>query len=139
MMKCHLRLQELYNQLSDEDSEEVAKKCATTLIQEMELFCNFCGQRYATNDGSLQALRCSHIFHEKCLQSFLNGSENPSCPKCQCKAILMDNISVRTSSVSSGNGVEPSPITGKKKFYPVSLPTINLGRYFLVVGEDGPL
>lgn len=114
-MKCHLRLQELYVQLADEDSEEVAKKCATTLIQEMELFCNFCGQRYAVYDDSLQALRCSHIFHEKCLQSFLNGSENPSCPKCQCRAILMDNISVRTSSVSSGNGGE-TPVAGKDSF-----------------------
>lgn len=65
MMKCHLRLQELYAQLSDEDSEEIASKSCVSLIQEMELFCNFCGQRYGDHDDSLQALRCSHIFHEK--------------------------------------------------------------------------
>lgn len=60
-----MRLQELYNQLADEDSEELARKACIALIQEMELFCNFCGQRYAIKENSLQALRCSHIFHEK--------------------------------------------------------------------------
>jgi NADH pyrophosphatase NudC (nudix superfamily) len=65
MMKCHLRLQDLYNQLDDEESEELARKSATVLIQEMELFCNFCGQRFGIQDESLQALRCSHIFHER--------------------------------------------------------------------------
>lgn len=88
MMKCHLRLQELYNQLSDEDSEEVARKAATALVQEMELFCNFCGQRYGVKGDSLQALRCSHIFHERYalpLHTFayisLSGVCISSCPK----------------------------------------------------------
>lgn len=65
MMKCHLRLKDLYGQLSDENSEEIASKACISLIQEMELFCNFCGQRLGKHDDSLQALRCSHIFHEK--------------------------------------------------------------------------
>lgn len=64
-MKCHQRLQELYAQLADEDSEEAARRATVALVQEMELFCNFCGQRYAENDDALQALRCSHIFHER--------------------------------------------------------------------------
>ncbi|KAH7720893.1 rapsyn protein 1 [Aphelenchoides avenae] len=110
MMKCHLRLQELYNQLSDDDSEEVARKAATALVQEMELFCNFCGQRYGVKNDSLQALRCSHIFHERCLHKFLSEGNNQNCPKCQCKAILMDSISVRTSSISSGNPEEVEPV-----------------------------
>uniref|UniRef100_A0A1I7VLE5 Rapsyn_N domain-containing protein n=1 Tax=Loa loa TaxID=7209 RepID=A0A1I7VLE5_LOALO len=50
MMKCHLRLQDLYNQLNDEDSEELARRAVTSLTQEMELFCNFCGQRYGLQD-----------------------------------------------------------------------------------------
>uniref|UniRef100_A0A915Q4Y5 RING-type domain-containing protein n=1 Tax=Setaria digitata TaxID=48799 RepID=A0A915Q4Y5_9BILA len=101
MMRCHLRLQDLYNQLTDEDSEELARRAVTSLTQEMELFCNFCGQRYGLYDNSLQALRCSHIFHESCLQTYLAECSNPNCPKCQCKAILMDSISVSTPSVSS--------------------------------------
>ncbi|VIO93983.1 Uncharacterized protein BM_BM2318 [Brugia malayi] len=101
MMKCHLRLQDLYNQLNDEDSEELARKAVTSLTQEMELFCNFCGQRYGLYDDSLQALRCSHIFHERCLQAYLAECLNPNCPKCQCKAVLMDSVSVSTLSVSS--------------------------------------
>ncbi|CAD5210153.1 unnamed protein product [Bursaphelenchus okinawaensis] len=100
MMKCHQRLQDLYNQLSDEESEEVAKRTATVLIQEMELFCNFCGQRYGANDESLQALRCSHIFHERCLSQFLASDQSQNCPKCQCRAVLMDNMSLKTSSDS---------------------------------------
>uniref|UniRef100_A0A914UN04 RING-type domain-containing protein n=1 Tax=Plectus sambesii TaxID=2011161 RepID=A0A914UN04_9BILA len=97
MLKCHLRLQELYRQLCDEDSEDIAKKAVTSLTQEMELFCNFCGQRYGLKDESLQALRCSHIFHERCLHNHLTQRENKTCPKCQCKAILMDNISIQLS------------------------------------------
>lgn len=65
MLKAHGRLGAIYGSLADEESEEVAKKAATGLVQEMELFCNFCGQRYALSDNSLQALPCSHIFHEK--------------------------------------------------------------------------
>lgn len=71
MLKCHLRLQDLYMQLSDEDSEEITKKAIISLTQEMELFCNFCGQTYGLKDNSLQALRCSHIFHEKSVINFL--------------------------------------------------------------------
>lgn len=70
MMKSHMRLQNLYNQLNDEDSEELAKRAVTLLTQEMELFCNFCGQRYGLQDDSLQALRCSHIFHERSFNIF---------------------------------------------------------------------
>lgn len=33
MLKCHLRLSELYAQLNDEDSEEVAKRAASALTQ----------------------------------------------------------------------------------------------------------
>ena len=65
MLKCHQRLETLYTELCDDDSEEIARKAVTSLIQEMELFCNFCGQRYALRNESLQALRCSHIFHER--------------------------------------------------------------------------
>ncbi|KAM3718543.1 hypothetical protein ACO02O_10502 [Dirofilaria immitis] len=101
MLKCHLRLQDLYNQLNDEDSEELARRSVVSLTQEMELFCNFCGQRYGLQDDSLQALRCSHIFHEKCLQTYLSECLNPNCPKCQCKAELMESVSVSTPSVSS--------------------------------------
>lgn len=65
MLKCHGRLQRLYQELQDEESEEVASKAITALVQELELFCNFCGQRYGLKDEALQALRCSHIFHER--------------------------------------------------------------------------
>ncbi|CAJ0948805.1 unnamed protein product, partial [Mesorhabditis belari] len=101
MLKCHLRLAELYSQLSDEDSEEVARRAASALTQEMELFCNFCGQRFGLKDESLQALRCSHIFHEKCLHTFLLERADQTCPKCRCRAILSDNISMRTPSICS--------------------------------------
>ncbi|CAG9532182.1 unnamed protein product [Cercopithifilaria johnstoni] len=101
MMKCHQRLQDHYNQLNDEDSEESTRRVITSLVQEMELFCNFCGQRYGLHDDSLQALRCSHIFHERCLQTYLAECTDPNCPKCQCKAVLMNSVSVSTLSVSS--------------------------------------
>jgi hypothetical protein len=66
-MKCHLRLQELYAQLADDDSEEMAAYAACALVEEMGLYCNFCGQRYACGrtEEALQAMHCSHIFHEK--------------------------------------------------------------------------
>ncbi|KAI6242698.1 RING-type domain-containing protein [Aphelenchoides fujianensis] len=101
-LKCYLRLQELYNQLSDEEEENMARKIASALVQEMELYCNFCGLRYGITDECLTALRCSHIYHDKCLSQFLaNSSSDPQCPKCQCRAVLMDDLSVRTSSISS--------------------------------------
>nr|CDJ82423.1 unnamed protein product [Haemonchus contortus] len=101
MLKCHSRLAELYSQLNDEDSEEVARRAASQLTQEMELFCNFCGQRYGMKDESLQALRCSHVFHERCLHTFLLEREDQTCPKCRCRAVLSDNISMRTPSICS--------------------------------------
>ncbi|CAI4229685.1 unnamed protein product [Auanema sp. JU1783] len=101
MLKCHSRLAELYAQLNDEDSEEIARKAASQLTQEMELFCNFCGQRYGIKDDSLQALRCSHIFHERCLHTYLLEREDQTCPKCRCRAVLSDNISMRTPSICS--------------------------------------
>ncbi|EFO26927.2 rapsyn protein 1 [Loa loa] len=101
---------DLYNQLNDEDSEELARRAVTSLTQEMELFCNFCGQRYGLQDVSLQALRCSHIFHERCLQIYLAECLNPNCPKCQCKAVLMDSVSVSTLSVSSFIATPRQPI-----------------------------
>uniref|UniRef100_A0A1I7ZRA3 RING-type domain-containing protein n=1 Tax=Steinernema glaseri TaxID=37863 RepID=A0A1I7ZRA3_9BILA len=119
MLKCHYRLQELYNQLADEDSEEMSKRALTALTQEMELFCNFCGQRYGIHDDSLQALRCSHIFHEKCLHMYLAERENQSCPKCQCRAILMDNISIRTpSQVSAATECSSSGTSKAAPFRP---------------------
>ncbi|MFH4980442.1 hypothetical protein AB6A40_007151 [Gnathostoma spinigerum] len=119
MMKCNLRLQELYNQLSDEDSEEIARRAVTSLTQEMELFCNFCGQRYGLYDDSLQALRCSHIFHERCLHTILTQREDQNCPKCQCKAILMDNISLRTPSVCS-EATDPGSVQSHQEPLPSS-------------------
>uniref|UniRef100_A0A0N5ATC2 RING-type domain-containing protein n=1 Tax=Syphacia muris TaxID=451379 RepID=A0A0N5ATC2_9BILA len=99
MLKCHLRLQDLYNQLSDDDSEETAKEAVTSLTQEMELFCNFCGQCYGLEEDSLQALRCSHIFHEHCLRKYLSERDDETCPKCHHKAVIM-----------SDNFCQPSPI-----------------------------
>ncbi|PAV87999.1 hypothetical protein WR25_20262 isoform D [Diploscapter pachys] len=105
MLKCHLRLADLYSQLNDDDSEEAARTAVSQLTQQMQLFCNFCGQRFATKDASLQALRCSHIFHERCLHTFLLEREDQTCPKCKCRAVattgISDAISMRTPSICS--------------------------------------
>ncbi|CAD6192470.1 unnamed protein product [Caenorhabditis auriculariae] len=112
VLKCHLRLAELYSQLNDDDSEETARRAASRLTQEMQLFCNFCGQRYGTKDESLQALRCSHIFHEKCLHTYLTQRSDQTCPKCRCRAVLSDNISVRSSIASTADLQSPSTSFG---------------------------
>uniref|UniRef100_A0A914GQP5 RING-type domain-containing protein n=1 Tax=Globodera rostochiensis TaxID=31243 RepID=A0A914GQP5_GLORO len=106
MMECHLRLQELYVQLSDNENAEQSVQAQCSLVQEMELFCNFCGQRYGEADESLQALSCSHIFHERCLQKiFVRIGEGPTtCPKCRSRASLMENISLSSSNA-------PTPAT----------------------------
>ncbi|KAI3418752.1 hypothetical protein GPALN_007856 [Globodera pallida] len=106
MMECHLRLQELYVQLSDNENAEQSVQAQCSLVQEMELFCNFCGQRYGEADESLQALSCSHIFHERCLQKiFARIGEGPTtCPKCRSRASLMENISLSSSNA-------PTPAT----------------------------
>lgn len=70
MLKCHWRLQELYKELADEESEEVASRAVTALTRELELYCNYCGQRFGHRDEPLQALPCSHLFHQK----FINFS-----------------------------------------------------------------
>ncbi|UMM16924.1 hypothetical protein L5515_013730 [Caenorhabditis briggsae] len=108
VLKCHLRLAELYSQLNDDDSEEMARRGASRLTQEMQLFCNFCGQRYGLKDESLQALRCSHIFHEKCLHTYLLQRTDQNCPKCRCRAVLSDNISIRSSIASTADVQSPS-------------------------------
>lgn len=97
MLKCEARLQQLFSQLSDEENEEASKRRLTQLTQELGLFCNFCGQRYGFKDESLQALTCSHLFHEKygvlffylctsrffrCLKVYLGARQRKNCPKC---------------------------------------------------------
>uniref|UniRef100_A0A915EAC4 Rapsyn myristoylation/linker region N-terminal domain-containing protein n=1 Tax=Ditylenchus dipsaci TaxID=166011 RepID=A0A915EAC4_9BILA len=110
MMKCHFRLQELFGQLADEDSEEEAGKACISLIQEMELFCNFCGQRYGAKSDSLQALRCLH--------QYLAEGKNKTCPKCQCKAVVMDNLSSSTKTDSSvSSTVEPTTIVEQRPIF----------------------
>lgn len=48
-----------------------------------------------------------NVFFNRCLSKFLSTIENQNCPKCQCRAVLMDNIdSIRTSSASSVIEVE---------------------------------
>ncbi|KAF7635523.1 hypothetical protein Mgra_00005065 [Meloidogyne graminicola] len=103
MMECHSRLYDLYNQLSDQENSAESNRQQRHLIQQMELFCNFCGQRYGEIEESLQALNCSHIFHEKCLQKYLliNGNEPYTCPKCKLGTSLMENISISSSTAQT--------------------------------------
>jgi len=103
MLKCHMRLAELYSQLRDEESEEVARRCVTALTQQMQLFCNFCGQRFGLHDESLQAMTCSHIYHESCLQTFLTERSSHNCPKCQCRATLVEYSDQPTTSAAALN------------------------------------
>lgn len=69
MMECHSRLHELYSQLADDENADACTQAQYQLVQQMELYCNFCAQRYGEADDSLQALNCSHIFHEKLVWS----------------------------------------------------------------------
>ncbi|KAL3073139.1 hypothetical protein niasHT_035415 [Heterodera trifolii] len=103
MMECHQRLQELYIQLSDNENAEQSARDQSLLVREMELFCNFCGQRYGEADESLQALSCSHIFHERCLQKFFVrlGESPTTCPKCRSHTSLMENISLSSSNAQT--------------------------------------
>uniref|UniRef100_A0A915KUE0 RING-type domain-containing protein n=1 Tax=Romanomermis culicivorax TaxID=13658 RepID=A0A915KUE0_ROMCU len=86
-LKCQSRLRKLYESLSDDKKLDGAKKKCLRLVQELQLFCNLCGQRYALKDESLRALPCSHFFHEQCLiarrQSRDSVSNVQPCPKCQ--------------------------------------------------------
>ena len=79
MLKCHARLLQLYTALSDEESADVASKAVTALTQELELFCNLCGQRYGHRDEALQALPCSHLFHQRFVSIFLKKKSNFRC------------------------------------------------------------
>uniref|UniRef100_A0A1I8BLQ7 RING-type domain-containing protein n=1 Tax=Meloidogyne hapla TaxID=6305 RepID=A0A1I8BLQ7_MELHA len=103
MMECHTRLYDLYSQLSDEENSLESNRQQRHLIQQMELFCNFCGQRFGEIEESLQALNCSHIFHEKCLQKYLltNGDGPYSCPKCRMGTSLLENISLSSSTAQT--------------------------------------
>lgn len=94
--------------------------------------------RYGINDELLQALRCSHIFHEKCLHDFLER-QNPNCPKCQCKAVLMENISLGTSSGTSSNNENEanSPGTPSKSRFTFKIFTKKYSEKSLV--KDGPI
>lgn len=104
MMECHSRLHELYSQLADDENADACTQAQYQLVQQMELYCNFCAQRYGEADDSLQALNCSHIFHEKCLQKFFMrlGDGRPcTCPKCRAKTGLMENISLSSSNAQT--------------------------------------
>jgi hypothetical protein len=113
MLKCHMRLQELYAQLRDEDSEEAAHRRVNardgTILQFLrssirsawrfaagaELFAYF-----SRKVGFLiSSLNNTHIDLFRCLHDYLTERANKICPKCQCKAILMDNISIPSASL----------------------------------------
>uniref|UniRef100_UPI00358FDFFC 43 kDa receptor-associated protein of the synapse n=1 Tax=Myxine glutinosa TaxID=7769 RepID=UPI00358FDFFC len=49
------------------------------LVEELELYCGFCGEAVGDRDQRLQALPCAHIYHLRCL----HGNGTKGCPNCR--------------------------------------------------------
>lgn len=66
MRSSHNRLADLYRILRDDENERLQTRLADCLTEEMELVCGVCRDPIADTPGnSIDALPCSHIFHNK--------------------------------------------------------------------------
>lgn len=54
--------------------EEVISQCST---------CSICLDNYDTGDSISVVRVCGHMFHDKCLDLWINRSNNTSCPYCR--------------------------------------------------------
>ena len=65
MLHCHLRMEELYGSLSDQDQAADQSRRGRQLLEDMELMCGVCGQPMGDKPDRLEALACCHIVHTR--------------------------------------------------------------------------
>ena len=65
MLHCHLRMEELYGSLSDQDQAADQSRRGRQLLEDMELMCGVCAQPMGDKPDRLEALACCHIVHTR--------------------------------------------------------------------------
>ncbi|KAL7632023.1 UNVERIFIED_CONTAM: hypothetical protein RMT77_017657 [Armadillidium vulgare] len=88
MRSSHNRLADLYRILRDDENERLQTRLADCLTEEMELVCGVCRDPIADTPGnSIDALPCSHIFHNKCVRDLIGSGDRKKrkriCPDCR--------------------------------------------------------
>ena len=74
----HLRNKTEYNQILNQDELTPSNNCKYVKIYDVD-YCSVCNEQFNENKYVLK--KCGHIYHEKCIDIWLNKKNN--CPLCQ--------------------------------------------------------
>jgi hypothetical protein len=59
----------------------VSKEFIKNLLKETQLSCSICMEDFSEENDELHITQCSHLFHAKCLEMWMNG--HATCPICR--------------------------------------------------------
>ncbi|KAK7477621.1 hypothetical protein BaRGS_00031099 [Batillaria attramentaria] len=93
MLRCHARLQLLYDAAHDASMTHRHGSVVRQLCDEMDLFCGVCDDILGSTPEKVEALTCGHFIHARCVmhlaRSTLGRSGKPRpCPACRRHASL---------------------------------------------------
>ncbi|KAL8599212.1 hypothetical protein ACOMHN_007928 [Nucella lapillus] len=93
MLRCHARLQVLYDVTGDASLKHRHESVMNQLCDEMDLFCGVCNDVMGSTPEKVEPLQCGHFIHGRCVQhlarSTLGRSGKPRpCPACRRHASL---------------------------------------------------
>ncbi|KAK7108231.1 43 kDa receptor-associated protein of the synapse-like [Littorina saxatilis] len=88
MLRCHARLQVLYDVKGDATLTHRHESVLRQLCDEMDLFCGVCDDVMGSTPEKVEPLQCGHFIHGRCVQhlarSTLGRSGRPRpCPACR--------------------------------------------------------
>ncbi|XP_037070888.1 43 kDa receptor-associated protein of the synapse homolog [Pollicipes pollicipes] len=88
LRNTHQQLSGIYTALGDDENARLQERLSSVLTEEMELYCAVCNQPLGQEPGnSLEALPCSHIFHQQCARELMAKGERRKkkriCPQCR--------------------------------------------------------
>lgn len=93
MLRCHARLQVLYDVTGDATLAHRHETVLRQLCDEMDLFCGVCDDVLGSTPEKVEPLQCGHFIHGRCVQhlarSTLGRSGKPRpCPTCRRHASM---------------------------------------------------
>lgn len=67
MLRCHARLQVLYDVTGDASLSHRHGSVVRQLCDEMDLFCGVCDDILGTTPENVEPLTCGHFIHARCV------------------------------------------------------------------------
>lgn len=105
MLRCHARLQVLYDAIGDATLAHRHESVLRQLCDEMDLFCGVCDEVLGSTPEKVEPLPCGHFIHGRCVQhlarSTLGRSGKPRpCPTCRRHASINPLLAPETAALT---------------------------------------